>query len=108
VRVHGHCHAKSLIGSEPIVELLGLAYGDVAEIDSGCCGMAGSFGYEAEHYALSMQIGGQRLFPAVREARAAGARVAAAGASCRAQIRDGTGAEALHPVQLLAEALARP
>jgi Fe-S oxidoreductase len=88
--------------------MLGAAAEDVREIDSGCCGMAGSFGYEAEHYSLSMQIGGMRLFPAVREGIGRGATLAAAGTSCRAQIRDGTGATALHPIQLLAEALEAP
>jgi FAD/FMN-containing dehydrogenase/Fe-S oxidoreductase len=105
VRLHGHCHAKSLVGSQPMLEMLRLAYPDTTEIDSGCCGMAGSFGYEAEHYDLSMAIGRQRLFPAVSEGQSAGARIAAAGASCRAQIQDGAGVEARHPVQLLAEAL---
>jgi Fe-S oxidoreductase len=79
---------------------------DVVEIDSGCCGMAGSFGYESEHYDLSMQIGEMRLFPAIREGK--GAIVAAAGASCRAQILDGTGVHARHPIEILAEALVDP
>jgi Fe-S oxidoreductase len=105
---HGHCHAKALVGSRPMFDMLGAAAEDVREIDSGCCGMAGSFGYEAEHYSLSMQIGGMRLFPAVREGIGRGATLAAAGTSCRAQIRDGTGATALHPIQLLAEALEAP
>jgi Fe-S oxidoreductase len=80
---------------------------DVVEIPSGCCGMAGSFGYEVEHLGLSMQIGELKLFPWIRTELAvdSGIRVAAPGMSCRAQIRDGTGALASHPVMLLAEAL---
>lgn len=105
VLFHGHCHAKALVGSQPMFKMLEAAAETVEEIDSGCCGMAGSFGYEAEHYSLSMQIGGQTLFPAVQAGVESGARLAAAGSSCRAQIRDGTGASALHPIQLLAEAL---
>jgi FAD/FMN-containing dehydrogenase/Fe-S oxidoreductase len=102
---HGHCHAKALVGSRPMVEMLEAAAESVREIDSGCCGMAGSFGYEAEHYALSMQIGELSLFPAAREASESGALLAAAGTSCRTQIRDGTGISAQHPIQILAEAI---
>jgi len=71
-------------------------------LDAGCCGMAGSFGYEREHYDLSMQIGGMRLFPAVRAAPEA--VVAATGTSCRQQVAHGTGREALHPVVLVRQA----
>jgi Fe-S oxidoreductase len=78
---------------------------DVTEINSGCCGMAGSFGYEAEHYALSQTIGGERLFPAVTGA-SAGTLVAASGMSCRHQIESGTGRVPHHPIQLLADAIA--
>jgi Fe-S oxidoreductase len=104
--VHGHCQAKAIVGTAPVLEMLKKAGAPVQEIDSGCCGMAGSFGYEAEHYQVSMQIGNMRLFPAVRDGAARGATVLAAGASCRAQIQDGTGVAALHPVQALARALA--
>ena len=72
----------------------------VDEIDTGCCGMAGSFGYEKEHYDLSMQIGEERLFPAVRN-RQEGTAVIACGFSCRHQIADGTGVKALHWVQAI-------
>ena len=72
----------------------------VSEIDSGCCGMAGSFGYEKEHYELSMQIGENRLLPAIRN-RSEGAAVVACGFSCRHQIADGTGVKAIHWVQSL-------
>jgi len=103
--VHGHCQAKAIVGTAPLLEMLKATGATVREIDSGCCGMAGSFGYEAEHYPVSMQIGGLRLFPAVRQGQAEGAAIVAAGASCRAQILDGTGAQARHPVQILAQAL---
>jgi Fe-S oxidoreductase len=81
---------------------------EVEEIQSGCCGMAGSFGYEVEHFALSMQIGELKLFPRIREeaARSPEVQIVAPGMSCRSQIRDGTGAAASHPVMMLAEALA--
>lgn len=105
ISLHVHCHAKSLVGSSPMVEMLRSTGSQVVEIDSGCCGMAGSFGYEAEHYELSMEIGSQRLFPAVRDGAGHGRTIAAAGVSCRTQIRDGTGVLARHPIQILAEAL---
>lgn len=104
---HGHCHAKALVGSQPMLEMLQAAAEKVEEIDSGCCGMAGSFGYEAEHYPLSMQIGGMKLFPAVRDAAGSGAKVAAAGTSCRTQIHDGTGCAVAHPIEVLAESLGK-
>ena len=82
-------------------QLLDRAVGtSVTEIDSGCCGMAGSFGYEKEHYDLSMQIGEDRLFPAVRS-REEGTAVVACGFSCRHQIADGTGVNALHWVETI-------
>jgi Fe-S oxidoreductase len=105
---HGHCHAKALVGSRPMVEMLEAVAENVEEIDSGCCGMAGSFGYEAEHYSLSMQIGALRLFPAVKEASDGGAILAAAGTSCRTQIHDGSGVWARHPIQIVAEAIGDP
>ena len=77
----------------------------VALINSGCCGMAGSFGYEKEHYQVSMEIGNLRLFPAVRKAEKH-VEIAANGTSCRHQIEDGTKKKAKHPVTLLLEALA--
>ena len=99
--IHGHCHQKSLYGTTAMKDLLDRVPDiHVSEIDSGCCGMAGSFGYEKEHYDLSMQIGNQRLFPAVRS-REDGTTVVACGFSCRHQIADGTGTKALHWVQTI-------
>jgi Fe-S oxidoreductase len=106
ILLHGHCHQKALAGTAATVALLERIPGArVRELDAGCCGMAGSFGFEAEHYALSMRIGEQRLFPAVREA-GADALVAATGVSCRQQIAHGTGVRAAHPVELVRAALA--
>jgi FAD/FMN-containing dehydrogenase/Fe-S oxidoreductase len=102
---HGHCHQKALAGTKASVELLKRVPGaEVVELDAGCCGMAGSFGFEAEHYELSMQIGEMRLFPALR-GEDAGTLVAATGVSCRQQIAHGVGREARHPVQIVREAL---
>jgi FAD/FMN-containing dehydrogenase/Fe-S oxidoreductase len=98
---HGHCHQKALAGTATTVALLERIPGaQVTELDAGCCGMAGSFGFEAEHYDLSMQIGEQRLFPALRAA-APGTLVAATGVSCRQQIGHGVGRRAWHPVELV-------
>ncbi len=105
VVVHGHCHAKAIAGTAPTLAMLRPAAADVALIEAGCCGMAGSFGYEREHYDLSIAIAELQLLPAVRRAIRDGKVVAAAGASCRAQILDGTGTAPLHPVQVLAQAL---
>ena len=105
VLLHGHCHQKALVGTGPAKRVLSLPPGyAVAEVDSGCCGMAGSFGYEAEHYALSLRMAERRLLPAVREA-APDALIVAAGVSCRSQIRHGTGRAALHPAEVLHQAL---
>jgi Fe-S oxidoreductase len=102
---HGHCHQKALAGTKGTVELLERVPGaEVAELDAGCCGMAGSFGFETEHYELSMQIGELRLFPALRR-EDPGTLVAATGVSCRQQIAHGVGRDARHPVQILREAL---
>ncbi len=103
--VHVHCHAKALFGSQATLEMLGASGALVSEISSGCCGMAGSFGYEAEHYELSMKIGNLKLFPAVEAAHDDGHTVLAHGMSCRTQIHDGTGVKALHPIQWMAQAL---
>jgi Fe-S oxidoreductase len=105
VLVHGHCYQKALTSTRPLLKMLRLPGWLVGEINSGCCGMAGSFGYEAEHYALSQAIGEGRLFPAVRSA-AANTLLAASGMSCRHQIVQGTGRQARHPIELLADALA--
>jgi Fe-S oxidoreductase len=97
---HGHCHQKALAGTAATVALLRSIPGaEVIELDAGCCGMAGSFGYEAEHYELSMKIGELRLFPAVR-AESDQTIIAASGVSCRQQIRHGTGRTALHPLEI--------
>jgi Fe-S oxidoreductase len=104
--LHGHCHQKALVGTSAALGLLQRIPGAAArEVDSGCCGMAGSFGYEAEHYALSLKIGERALLPAVR-ALPPGAKVVAMGTSCRRQIADATGQQARHLVEVLAEALA--
>jgi Fe-S oxidoreductase len=100
--VHGHCHEKALVGSGPLMEALRSAY-DVEEIDSGCCGMAGSFGYEKEHYGISLAVGRRRLFPKVEEETEA--VVVAPGISCRQQIGHATGRKALHPAEALVAAL---
>jgi Fe-S oxidoreductase len=102
---HGHCHQKALVGTGPTVALLRAIPGaQVSEVDAGCCGMAGSFGFETEHYDLSLRIGGQRLFPAVR-AEPEATLVAATGVSCRQQIAHGAGRRAAHPVELIHAAL---
>jgi len=128
--LHGHCHQKALVGVEKTAQALSLIEGaEVHVIPSGCCGMAGSFGYEAEHYRTSLEIGEMILFPAVRSAVGQSCRtaascetaascqtaascetaspcgrcaiVAAPGISCRQQILDGTGVRAVHPVEIL-------
>ena len=103
---HGHCHQKALAGTAATVALLERIPGaQVTELDAGCCGMAGSFGFETEHYELSMKIGESRLFPALREA-APGTLVSATGVSCRQQINHGVGQRAWHPVELVRAAQA--
>ena len=105
--LHGHCHQKALVGVEKTAALLDLpAHTKVHVIPSGCCGMAGSFGYEKAHYQTSIAIGEMILFPAVREAVKADTIehpvfIAAPGISCRTQIHDGTGITALHPIEIL-------
>jgi len=99
--IHGHCHQKALFGTADMKFLLEKVPGISVELlDTGCCGMAGSFGFEKEHYELSMQIAEDRLLPAVRN-RPAGAAVVACGFSCRDQIKDGTDVKALHWVQAI-------
>lgn len=105
--LHGHCHQKALVGMEKTVEMLHLIpKADIHVIPSGCCGMAGSFGYEKEHYRTSLEIGEMILFPSVRKAMQPNrdtvpSIVSAPGTSCRQQIKDGTGVTAVHPVELL-------
>ena len=103
--MHGHCHQKALVGTAPTMALLRLPAGyEVDEIASGCCGMAGSFGYEAEHYELSMDVGRQRLFPAV-EGAGSDVEIVADGISCRQQIQHATGRKARHLAEVLWEAV---
>lgn len=105
--LHGHCHQKALVGVEKTAKVLRqlLSASKVNIIPSGCCGMAGSFGYEKEHYETSLAIGEMILFPAVRkavkEANGIPAIVAAPGTSCRQQMLDGTGVKAVHPIEIL-------
>ncbi|MFI6642707.1 FAD-binding and (Fe-S)-binding domain-containing protein [Streptomyces sp. NPDC050504] len=105
---HGHCHQKAEVGTAATVALLRRIPGvEVVELDAGCCGMAGSFGFEAEHYEVSMAVGRDRLFPAI-DAEPERTVVVATGVSCRQQIFHGTRRTAWHPVQLVREALAHP
>lgn len=105
IKLQGHCHQKALSSLVPTVKMLELPVNyKVSLIPSGCCGMAGSFGYEVEHFELSQQIGELILFPVVRAAPEA-TLIAATGTSCRHQIKDGTGRIARHPVEILHDAL---
>jgi len=106
IQLHGHCQQKALSSVAASVTMLSLPENYTVEtIPSGCCGMAGSFGYEKEHYDLSMKIGEMVLFPTVRK-QPADTIIAAPGTSCRHQVKDGTGRKALHTVEILYEALA--
>jgi Fe-S oxidoreductase len=101
VLFHGHCHQKALVGSAPSLRVLRSIPGIRAtEIDSGCCGMAGAFGYEKEHYEVSVAIGERCLIPAVKQAP--DALIVADGVSCRQQLLHTTGRNAIHLVELLA------
>ncbi|MGE5818300.1 MAG: FAD-binding and (Fe-S)-binding domain-containing protein [Deltaproteobacteria bacterium] len=102
--LHGHCHQKALVGTVPTISVLKTAGFEVSEVDSGCCGMAGSFGFEKEHYDLSLTIGNRRLGPAVKAA-AAEVEIIASGISCRQQIEHLTGKKAKHPAEALLEAI---
>lgn len=105
VKIHAHCYQKALSDQKVTFDILNLPENyQVSIIPSGCCGMAGSFGYEREHYQVSMQVGGLRLFPAIAKTDPA-VLLAANGTSCRHQISDGTGRQARHPVSILREAL---
>jgi FAD/FMN-containing dehydrogenase/Fe-S oxidoreductase len=108
IALHGHCHQKALASVEDSATILRLPRNFTVEvIPSGCCGMAGSFGYDREHFDVSMQIGELVLFPFVRSV-AAETLIAAPGTSCRHQIKDGTGRPALHPIEILHAALESP
>jgi Fe-S oxidoreductase len=101
VLLHGHCHQKAMALVGPAKTILSHIPGaSVVDLDAGCCGMAGSFGYGHNHYEVSRTIGERKLFPAVR-AKSQGSVVVAAGTSCRHQIADFTGERALHPAVLL-------
>jgi Fe-S oxidoreductase/FAD/FMN-containing dehydrogenase len=105
---HGHCHQKAEVGTAATVALLKRIPGvQVDELDAGCCGMAGSFGFESEHYEVSMTVGNDRLFPAIKAA-SADTVVVATGVSCRQQIAHGGGRRASHPVELIRSALESP
>ena len=105
IKIHGHCHQKSLSSIEATFAMLNLPKNNSVTIyNSGCCGMAGSFGYEKEHYEISMQMGEDTLFPKIR-ATGQDVAIAAAGTSCRHQIFDGTNRKALHPVSILKDCL---
>jgi Fe-S oxidoreductase len=102
VLYHGHCQQKAIFGTTATNELLSLIPNCLAEeIDSGCCGMAGSFGYEREHYDLSIKLAERRLAPAVRSAPS-DTIICASGTSCRDQIEHTTGRHCLHPIEVLA------
>jgi FAD/FMN-containing dehydrogenase/Fe-S oxidoreductase len=105
IKLHGHCHQKALATTNASIEMLKLPVNYyVEEIPSGCCGMAGSFGYEKEHYSVSMKVGELVLFPEIRKTTAE-VIIAAPGISCREQIQHGTGRKAVHPLEIMYDAL---
>ena len=105
LKIHGHCHQKALSGTHASFQVLNIPSNySVSILNTGCCGMAGSFGYEKEHYKVSMQVGEDTLFPKIRNC-SSDTEIAAAGTSCRHQIFDGTNRIAKHPITLLKEAL---
>jgi FAD/FMN-containing dehydrogenase/Fe-S oxidoreductase len=105
IRLHGHCHQKAIASTVSTAAMLSLPFNyTVEELKTGCCGMAGAFGYEKEHYTVSMKVGNLRLFPEVRKTTEA-TIISAPGTSCRHQIKDGTGRIALHPIEILFNAL---
>ena len=101
ILLHGHCHQKALVGTGPATSLLSRIPGcEVVDADAGCCGMAGSFGYEREHYDVSKAVGERKLFPTIRK-RETGTAVVAPGYSCRQQIKHFTDVDAVSAVQLI-------
>jgi Fe-S oxidoreductase len=104
--LHGHCHQKAMVGTAPTVAALRWAGYEVSEVDSGCCGMAGSFGFEREHYPISIALGNRRLAPAVKAA-SPDTVVVAPGVSCRQQIEHLADRRAKHPAEALFDALRR-
>ncbi len=103
IRYHGHCHQKALYGTSDAMTALRAVCDDASEINSGCCGMAGAFGHEIEHYDVAKAVGEQRLFPAVRERD--NAAIAVSGFSCRCQIEHHTGVHPKHVIEFLADAI---
>jgi Fe-S oxidoreductase len=108
VVLHGHCHQKALWGTGRTAALLKRVVlgGDVKVLDSGCCGMAGWFGFTSDHYDVSMRIGEMTVLSAVRP-MGADTTIVAPGTSCRHQIRDGVGREAVHPVEVVWRAMVK-
>jgi Fe-S oxidoreductase len=105
--LHGHCHQKALVGAGGSAAALRLVPGlEVVTLDAGCCGMAGSFGFEREHYDVSVKVAELTLLPAVRAEPEA--LVSAPGTSCRHQIKDLAGRRTLHPLEVIAEQMADP
>ncbi len=105
IYLHGHCYQKALSSTDHTKKILTIPQNNtIVEIECGCCGMAGAFGFEKDHYRISMKIGELSLFPAIRRAEK-DAIIVAAGTSCRQQILDGTGRKALHPAELLCQCL---
>jgi Fe-S oxidoreductase len=105
IKIHGHCQQKSLSSTSSIFKMLTIPKNyRVTILNTGCCGMAGSFGYEKEHYKLSMQVGEDMLFPKIRNLTQ-NTIISASGTSCRHQIKDGTQRESKHPITILKEAL---
>jgi Fe-S oxidoreductase len=105
VLLHAHCHQKAIVGPEPTLRALRLVPGyKVSLVETSCCGMAGSFGFEAEHYEISKAMGSMRLFPAV-EAASADTQIAITGVSCRQQIGHFTSRKPRHALEILADAL---
>jgi Fe-S oxidoreductase len=105
--LHGHCHQKAFGAMGAVEKVLGLVPGlKVQKVESSCCGMAGSFGYEAEHHEISLKMAELSLLPAVRQASPE-TLIVADGTSCRHQIADGSGRRALHVARVLERALAR-
>jgi Fe-S oxidoreductase len=105
IHVHVHCHQKSLIGIEEVKTALSIPTNYQVEIlQTGCCGMAGAFGYEQKHYSFSMKVGETEVFPKVREIKS-DATLAVSGTSCRHQIEDGTNKRGIHTAEILLKAL---
>jgi Fe-S oxidoreductase len=104
VHVHGHCHTKALVGNDPLIQSFKLLGFDPVELQTGCCGMAGSFGYEKDKYEVSMAVGEQTLFPQLRELNGEN-EICSEGFSCRHQIADGVGKKAKHPAVIMWEAM---